>query len=510
MNPENENNKFLPLPGIDVVGRGLLLRPRQPYALKNILFPQQSFRNYFTVDAGVSYQVPAGYDVNDSPPMPAGAALNRLVIEESIERLDKKLNQEASVSCGSDAFNVDASASQTAQVQRDTEAYYASRISFIPFLTVYIADAQMLPQDTFNLEIPVPFTHANRKQYDKFFERFGSHYVKRAWVGGKAMLTFSVLKSSNISEDEIRAGIKASYVGMGEGQASTHLAEKKEKLLNNSECTVSGKGGDSLKLAALSSLDEAHYNEWLQTVKDNPQVVELEIAGIWTLIDDEEKADALQAAYKEATTFEPISAVFHINSEIYLLRTRTFASYNIEKGTSHKPKSIYSKWPGLETLGFDLVDATLSGEYMGYHEKTRLSNHVYFFCGQYYSAMDIATGEFSEAKKIKEGWPGVNFERIDAALHFDDESVYFFSGNQYVRFSLKDNKVDDNYPELISKRWVGVNFDKIDAAIYWGNGKVYFFREDQHTRYDVASFRADPGYPKHIKGSYVDDWNLFV
>jgi len=508
MNPEND--KFLPLPGIDVVGRGLLLRPRQPYALKKILFPQESFRNYFTVDAGVNYQVPAGYDVNDSPPMPSGAALNRLVIEESIERLDKKLNQEASISCGTDAFNVDANSSQTAQVQRNSDAYYASRISFIPFLTVYIADAHILSQEIFDMDVPVPFAHADRKQYDKFFEHYGSHYVKRAWVGGKATLTFSVLKSSDISEDEIRAGIKASYVGVGQGEMSRTLTEKKEKLLNNSECTVSGKGGDSLKLAALSSLDEVHYNEWLQTVKDNPQVVELEIAGIWTLIDDEEKAAALQAAYKESTTFVPVSAVFNIGSEIYLLRDRTFASYNIAKGVSRKPQSIYSKWPGLEALGFDLVDATLSGDYMGVHEKTRISNKVYFFCGLYYASMNVETGEFSEAKKIKVGWPGVNFGRIDAALHFDDETVYFFSGNQYVRFNLKDNKVDDNYPELINKRWAGVNFDKIDAAIYWGNGKVYFFRDDQHIRYDVASFRADSGYPKHIKGSYVDDWNLFV
>ena len=35
----------------------------------------------------------------------------------------------------------------------------------------------------------------------------------------------------------------------------------KEKLTNNSECIVFGKGGDELMLATLSSLDDANYNQ---------------------------------------------------------------------------------------------------------------------------------------------------------------------------------------------------------------------------------------------------------
>ena len=505
-----EKKQSLPLPGLDVVGRGLLLRPRQPYELKKMLFPQQSHSDYFVVDAEINYQVPKGYAVNDSPPMPPGASLNKLVIEESIERLDKKLNLETQASCGVQAFNVDANAAQTSQVQRNTDAYYASRISFIPFLTVYLSDTDLLPKGIFDMDIPVPFKHIHRKKYDKFFERFGSHFVKRAWVGGKANLTFSVLKSADVSEDEIRAGIKASYGGLGQAQVKRELNEKKEKLLQNSECTVSGKGGDSLKLASLSSLDETHYNEWLQSVQKNPQVVELEVSGIWNLIDDEAIATTLQAAYKEATNFTPIAGIFCIKDDLYFIRDRDFFSYNAIKNTGQKSQPLVNKWPAIDTLGFDLINATLSGDYLGCYEKSVLSNKVFFFCREFYTEMNVTTGKFSPPKKISEGWPGVNFDKIDAALHFDQESVYFFSGNKYIRYNLKLNKVDEGYPQLINKRWVGLNFDRIDAAIYWGNGKVYFFREDQHIRYDVVSYSVDPGYPKYIKGNYVDDWNIFV
>ncbi len=70
-------------------------------------------------------------------------------------------------------------------------------------------------------------------------------------------------------------------------------------------------------------------------------------------------------------------------------------------------------------------------------------------------------------------------------------------------------KIDEGYPELISKGWVGLTFDRIDAAIYWGDGKVYFFREDQYIRYDTVIYRADPGYPNFIVGHYVEDWKFF-
>jgi len=505
-----ENETLPPIPGLDVVGHGVYLKSRQPYELKATLFNQQSYRPYFAADTDITYKIPQGYDINESPPVPTGVALNRLVIEQSIERLDKKLQYEAAAACGIQTFTVDATASQTTQVQRNSDAYYASRISFIPFYTVYISDLDLLNKEILKFDIPTPFRHAHRKQYEKFFDCFGSHFVKRAWVGGKANLTFSVLKSANISENDIRAGIKASYGGLGNANVNTQMQEKREQVLSNSECIVSGKGGDSIKLAALGSMDAESYNAWLATIKVNPQVLELEVTGIWTLFDDEAKANALKEAYKEASTFTPVTAIFSIEKDIYFIRNRSFSTYNIETGVSCKSQPLKTKWPELENLGFDIIDATLSGDYIGFGEKSPLSGKVFFFSQSYFVEMDTQTHQFSQPQKISEGWPGVPFERIDAALHFDNNAIYLFSGNQYIRFNLHTRQVDPGYPQMINQRWSGVNFDKIDAAIYWGDGKAYFLREDQHIRYDVTSYCADSGYPKHMKGSYADDWNLFV
>jgi hypothetical protein len=56
---------------------------------------------------------------------------------------------------------------------------------------------------------------------------------------------------------------------------------------------------------------------------------------------------------------------------------------------------------------------------------------------------------------------------------------------------------------------VGVTFDRIDAAVYWGNAKVYFFRGNQYIRYDTVTYRADPGFPKSMLSNYVEDWKFF-
>ena len=54
--------------------------------------------------------------------------------------------------------------------------------------------------------------------------------------------------------------------------------------------------------------------------------------------------------------------------------------------------------------------------------------------------------------------------------------LYFFLGNQYVRFNMLKNRAEEGYPEATSKRWAGLNFDRVGAAVYWGNAKVFFFR----------------------------------
>jgi MAC/Perforin domain/Hemopexin len=503
--------KPLPISGLEVVGRGVYLRPNQPYELKDILFKRENYGEYYSKETGQTYTVPEDYEVNDSPPMPAAQALNQVVIEESWERFEKQTSLDASLAVSNAPFSVDVNASQTEQLRREEEAYYALRNSFVPLWTVYIPNPGGLAKTTFTMDVPVPFSHRFRKEYENFFERYGTHYIKRAWVGGKAMLAFTIAKASQMTKEEIQAGLKAGFGGLGSGSVSTALQKNKEKLQNNSECTVFGKGGDEVKLAALSSLDEAKYNEWLATVKKNPQVIEFEAMGIWTLISDKEKAQALMEAYKEATVFTPVKAIFIVDRCMYMFQDEYYFSYAMDKGESTKPACISDKWSALFHVGFERVDAAFLGKYLTSPDNEDLSRKVFFFNRDKYIRWDVDTKAIDPGypRPIAEGWPGVTFERLDATVNVAPDAVYFFKGNEYIRFNTLKHHADEGYPDLVSKRWVGVTFDRIDAAAYWGNAKVYFFRGNQYIRYDTIMYRADPGYPKFIIGNYVEDYRLF-
>ncbi len=503
--------KILPIPGLEMVGRGVYLRPYRPYELKDILFPREGERTYYSSETGQTYLVPKDYSVNDSPPMPGKKALNQVVIEESWERFEKQNSLDANLAVSNAPFSIDINASQTSQLRSEEESYYALRNSFIPLWTVYLPNVTGFSPEIFDIDIPAPFKHEYRKVYDKFFDRYGTHVIQRVWIGGKAMLAFTIAKSSEMTKDEIQAGIKASYTLAGSASVDTSQQNSKEKLQQNSECTVFGKGGNELQLSTLSLLDESRYNEWLATIKENPQVIEFEAKGIWTLLHDEEKAKALADAYKEATTFTPISAVFSIDRQVYFIRNNKYFSYDIEKGESIKPRPIIEKWPSLSEIGFDRIDAAFKGDRLISAQKEDLHQKLFFFRRDKCVRLDIETNEVDAGypKPVAEEWPGVTFEKIDAALNIGHDTVYFFTGNQYSRYNMSTNHVEAGYPEPISKRWAGVTFDRIDAALYWGSGKVYFFRGDQNIRYDIVLCRTDPGYPKFIVGSYIEDWKFF-
>lgn len=499
------------IPGLDMVGRGVYLRPQQPFELKEVLFRHADHQRYPSKETGETYVVPAGYEVNDSPPMPAAQALNQIMIEESWERFEKQTSLDVSAAVGNGPFSVDVNASQTAQLRSEEEAYYALRNSFIPLWTVYIPDSHRFVQEDFDLPIPTPYDPAQRRVYERFFERYGTHYIKRVWVGGKAMLAFTIVKSSSMSKEDIKAGLKASQPGLGSVNASGSAQSAKEKLQNNSECTVFGKGGNELQLATLSSLDEASYNAWLATIKDNPQVIEFDAAGIWTLIADDAQAAALRTAYVEATVFTPLRVVFNLDQRLHFFRGKQCFTYHPDTGETSQFRPIKEKWPMLAEVGFEQVDAAFLGKYLVSATGEALDRKLYFFNRNQYIRVDVDTRTIDPGypKTIAEGWPGVPFERLDAALNVSPEELYFFLGSQYVRFDLRRNRAADGYPQTTAQRWAGLTFDRIDAAVYSGNAKVYFFRGNQHLRYDMVTYRADPGYPKFIFGNYVEDWKFF-
>jgi hypothetical protein len=507
-----------PIPGSDLVGRGVSIRPNAPYVPRRLLSVPESWAEY-TPNVGTrSYLLPGGQAVDESPPVPTRQALNLVLIEESFDRFETHFQLDAKLAAGTMAFSIDANLGQTQQIRSDDNVYYALRSSFIPLWSVYLPTPPMLDPGVWE-GLPDDFSFDHRQTYQDFFDTHGTHYVQRTWVGGQAKLVLTVLKSSDLSKQDIQSGISASLGTFASAGKTAEFKDTRSRLRNNSNCTVWGKGGAEYELAALSDLDEERYNTWLRSIRDNPMTIELEVKGIWTLVRDPAKRAALMTAYEKETSAPHVTSGFilsepatedpadegaHLKSVAYIVQQDQFICYDFSTEETTKPKRVADRWPALKdpALNFGWVDASF-----------QVGESLYMFSRTRYAALTLDgrlhTDNPTRVGDIASDWSGLPFERIDAAFSPNLDDVYFFSGDQYARYNLVEDRVAEGYPQTIQQRWIGVTFDRIDAVIYRPDtNKVYFFRGNQHIRYDMSIYRADPGYPKTIESTYVQDWRL--
>lgn len=165
------------------------------------------------------------------------------------------------------------------------------------------------------------------------------------------------------------------------------------------------------------------------------------------------------------------------------------------------PLPIAGNWRGLAEAGLgDHVGAAVNWE----------NGKLYLFRSDQYVRYDVAADRVDDGYplRIADHWPAlarVGFASdLNASINWGDGKAYFFKGAQYVRYDISGERVDDGYPLPIAGYWPGlgeVGFgDQLDGAINWGNGKAYFFKGAQYVRYDVPGNRVDDGYPLPIAG----------
>jgi hypothetical protein len=131
---------------------------------------------------------------------------------------------------------------------------------------------------------------------------------------------------------------------------------------------------------------------------------------------------------------------------------------------------------------------------------------AYFFSGDQYDRYDLVadTVEDGYPQAIAGNWRNLAFtDGIDAAFLPNDGKAYFFSGDRYARYDIASDRMEDGYPRPIAGNWPGLTFtDGIDAVVLWNNGKAFFFRGSEYARYDLATDRVDDGYPLAIAGNW--------
>ena len=151
------------------------------------------------------------------------------------------------------------------------------------------------------------------------------------------------------------------------------------------------------------------------------------------------------------------------------------------------------------------VDAVLTGSVPPYQ------GHVWLFSGDQYLRYDPNSDVvIIGAQPIAGNWglPPEFASGFDAVIHGVGQylgMVWFFKGGQYVRYNLNHDVTEFGPVDIAAKwnNWPAAFADGVDFAFY-GTGlhenHIYFFRGDQYIRYDLDSDRVVDGPVKAVEG----------
>ena len=164
--------------------------------------------------------------------------------------------------------------------------------------------------------------------------------------------------------------------------------------------------------------------------------------------------------------------------------------------------ALWKKMPDKYYDGFDaIVNNSKNGR-------------IYAFLGDSYIRFsNLSNGmDAGYPKPIAGHWknlPSEFEEGIDAALwREENQRIYLFKGDQYVRIDPDNFTMDVTYPKPIAGHWKNLpsEFEEgIDAALgHKDNNSVYLFKGDKYVRFSNGSTTMDAGYPKSIAGNWKD------
>lgn len=150
--------------------------------------------------------------------------------------------------------------------------------------------------------------YIDNADFDDIFDRYGSHFLVGIVMGGSAIISYAIKKSSMDQSSSTEFAAEASYKGLT-GQLNAEAKVKYEdsiaKLEQNSEFRSFVVGGDGVAAskAFVNTKDKSNFDVWKDTVGDSPDFVDFvdsyNILGIWELCEDQRRKESMKAHFEE-------------------------------------------------------------------------------------------------------------------------------------------------------------------------------------------------------------------
>lgn len=203
--------------------------------------------------------------------------------------------------------------------------------------------------------------------------------------------------------------------------------------------------------------------------------------------------DFIGQIYPFETSFTPLNAaLLWVDRKVYFFKGAEYICYipdgGVEPGYPKPISAGWTDWPPHFTSGIDAAFLGMNGK-------------GYFFKGDQYIRYTPTQGiDPGFPRRISEGWgnwPAEFSTGIDAAASTSRSKYYFFKNDLFLRYTPGAG-VDPGYPKPIVAHWAGwpENLNAaIDAALGWDDNTLYFFINDEYIRYTLGK-GVDTGFPK--------------
>lgn len=346
------------IPGLELIGKGydIFGRFAHPSGVINAnIFKsfENEETNYYTQKInGYAYQVP------DFIPLVEEHTSDGFYVEgsnttEFLQELDLKIKMDGKYSFYS--AEVDFGFHQSKQVSN--EYYYTLLSSIAKGYRIALPDNDTLKSKiglTSAFEMSLNDNDNSPEAIDDLFNKYGTHFLGEAVLGGKNSYYATVEKSKIDESITVESTVKASYNNLfTSGSVSVNQEFYSDSSVSStySETGIETVGGNETLAVAMYQDNDAYYS-WLDSILQEPALIdftETSLRPIWELCDTKERSDALENRFYE------------------LAREK---STTLTRGTAQHGDSVYYPWGDKEDWNLFVTPATL-GYSEGDPEKDR-------------------------------------------------------------------------------------------------------------------------------------------